>query len=255
MRIPYALASIADRLACRDRFILFDLFCGAGGATRGYQEAGFTVVGVDKKPQPRYVGDLFIQADAREILQEDWFGLVRAVHASPPCKHYTRLRTLRDAQGLKPSDGDFLWETRELLDQWGGLYLIENVMRAPMRHDAILCGTQFDLSWGGRQLQRHRIFEANFKISRKGCRHRGTPWGVYGRLNHEIPNGGATPPTLDAARSLMGISWMNWRELKEAIPPAYTQHLGTQLAAQLELDDREAAECHSTGTRPMSLAM
>jgi DNA (cytosine-5)-methyltransferase 1 len=30
---------------------LLDLYCGAGGASKGYQRAGFYVVGVDINPQ------------------------------------------------------------------------------------------------------------------------------------------------------------------------------------------------------------
>lgn len=59
---------------------LLDLFCGAGGSTRGYQLAGFYVVGVDIKPQPNYCGDEFYQADALNYPLEGF----DAYHASPP---------------------------------------------------------------------------------------------------------------------------------------------------------------------------
>ena len=36
-------------------------------------------------------------------------------------------------------------------------------------------------------------------------------------------------PTLEAARESMGIDWMNWREITQAIPPAYTEYIGAQL--------------------------
>lgn len=31
----------------------------------------------------------------------------------------------------------------------------------------------------------------------------------------------------------MGIDWMTWPGLAQAIPPAYTQHIGEQLIAHL----------------------
>src|SRR6185437_11282689 len=65
-----------------------DLFCGAGGATRGLQLAGFHVTGVDIKPQPRYVGDAFHQADAMTF-PLDGFDFI---WASPPCQKYSLIR-------------------------------------------------------------------------------------------------------------------------------------------------------------------
>lgn len=62
------------------------------------------------------------------------------------------------------------------------------------------------------------------------------PIGVYGKA----PDGRrlftrADGSTQRAARSAletgaaMGIDWMTWDDLREAIPPAYTEHIGWQL--------------------------
>jgi DNA (cytosine-5)-methyltransferase 1 len=79
--------------------ILIDLYCGAGGATKGYQQAGFYVVGVDIAPQPNYCGDAFIQMDALEFMAYlahfGWVSTfehvirlddIAAFHGSPPCQ-------------------------------------------------------------------------------------------------------------------------------------------------------------------------
>ena len=49
---------------------LLDLFCGAGGCTKGYQDAGFYVVGVDISAQPNYCGDEFHLSDV--LLLQPW---------------------------------------------------------------------------------------------------------------------------------------------------------------------------------------
>jgi DNA (cytosine-5)-methyltransferase 1 len=52
-------------------------------------------------------------------------------------------------------------------------------------------------------------------------------------MRDDIPKGGKTADTMDQAREAMGIDWMIWKELVEAIPPAYTEFLGRQLFKHL----------------------
>lgn len=160
---------------------LLDLFSGAGGCTKGYQNAGFWVRGVDLKPQPRYVGQEFIQADALEYLH----ALIRtgeikefdAVHASPPCQAHTSLKTMWNAKQHQ----DLVAPTRDLLQATGLPYVIENVEGAPFGFSIRLCGTMFNLGSGDAELRRHRRFESNVFLMSPRCRHgqRGVV-GVYG---------------------------------------------------------------------------
>jgi len=209
---------------------LLDLFCGAGGAAMGYHRAGFEVVGVDLAPQPRYPFE-FHQADALEY-PLDGFDVV---HASPPCQTFTRAKHLRRAQGKECSSIDCLGSTRDCLRRFGIPYIIENVPGAPMS-GIVLCGTMFGLA-----VRRHRIFETSPAILAPECNHaaQGRPIGVYHRMKDEIPHGGRTARTLDEAQKAMGINWMTWNELKEAIPPAYTEYIGKQLMNTLTGDHHE----------------
>ena len=52
-------------------------------------------------------------------------------------------------------------------------------------------------------------------------------------MRDEIPHGGHTAKSLEQARAAMGIDWMIWPELVEAIPPAYTLHIGKQVIGAL----------------------
>ena len=211
---------------------LLDLYCKAGGASVGYKQAGFDeVVGVDIKKQKRYPYQ-FIQADALEVLNDmDFLRKFDVIHASPPCQTHSATRHLRNAQGKSTDKVDLIPQTREALQKWasesdGGYYVIENVPGAPLLDPIQICGSDFNL-----KVRRHRLFESNFKLVGTGCKHKeqGRPEGIYGSMRDEIPGGGHTAKTIEQAREAMGIDWMIWGELVEAIPPAYTKHIGLQI--------------------------
>ena len=74
------------------------------------------------------------------------------------------------------------------------------------------------------------------------CAHGQRPTlGIYGdhardrRRKASVEHGGQFRATegLAMGRAAMGIDWMNWRELSQAIPPAYTEHLGQYLLAEV----------------------
>jgi DNA (cytosine-5)-methyltransferase 1 len=191
---------------------LLDLFCGAGGAAMGYHWADFEVVGVDKEPMPRYPFE-FHQADALHFLAEHWRDF-DVIHASPPCQTFARVTAWR---GDRASHPDLLGATRGLLRLTGLPHVIENVPEAPLRRDALLCGSQFGL-----RVKRHRVFESNVSLFAllPECRHVDLlPFTHKGER---------------AFADAMGCTWMSNREARQAIPPAYTEFLGAQLLAHLE---------------------
>lgn len=220
---------------------LLDLFSGAGGAARGYQLAGFHVTGVDIAAQPRYVGDVFLQANVLE-LDPEWIAAnFDAVHASPPCQFGTALRS---APGARKDHVNLIPATKLLLAATGLPWVIENVesnaVKPHMRGALRLCGSTFGLGAEGHELRRHRLFLSNVLLFSEACRHRhGAPViGVYGgharrrskahggRGSKDVWTGGH----LGAASAALGVDWMTLAELSEAIPPAFTEYLGHQLA-------------------------
>ena len=85
-------------------------------------------------------------------------------------------------------------------------------------------------------LRRHRGFESNVNLRPAPAdthRTQGRPLGVYGSMRDDIPHGGRTVSSLAEGQALMGIDWLRWDELKEAIPPAYTEWIGQRLLAAL----------------------
>jgi DNA (cytosine-5)-methyltransferase 1 len=205
---------------------LLDLYSKAGGAAMGYHRAGFEVTGVDIKNQKRFPFE-FIQADALEVLKDKAFlNSFDVIHASPPCQTHSSTKHLRNAQGKTTTKIDLIPQTRAALIESGKPYVIENVPGAPLINPIQMCGSAFGLA-----VRRHRLFESNFELIGSICDHKkqGKPVGIYGSMRDEIPNGGHTAKTIQQAREAMGIDWMIWGELVEAIPPAYTEFIGKQL--------------------------
>lgn len=216
---------------------LLDLFCGAGGCSVGYHRAGFDVIGVDINPQPRYPFT-FIQGDALLILaslDEDgapWAAQFDAIHASPPCQDH-----MRGGQHARGATGWMLTATRDHLKAAGVPWVIENVPGAPMRPDYRLCGCMFNLRIADAMLVRERWFETSWQgfEMRPPCHHdlpaatitgKGTPTATRKAIGRNI--------SVADRRALLGVPWMARDESSQAIPPAYTEHIGRQLIAVLE---------------------
>lgn len=179
---------------------LLDLFSGAGGAAMGYARAGFEVVGVDISPQPNYPFE-FVQADALEHIQL------------------------------------LIAEVRELLKQTGLPYVIENVVgaRSELRDPYLLTGEMFGL-----RTSRPRLFETNWTLMvPKSPPRQKDAAAVYGKLDGRRLWTRSDGSELRAVKTLkegseaMGIDWMTWDELREAIPPAYCELVGAQLLAHV----------------------
>lgn len=214
--------------------ILLDLFCGAGGCSVGYARAGFDVVGVDIEEHPDYPYT-FIQMDALEALRRLTLTNVAAIAASPPCPRYSRATPAANRE----KHPDLVEPVRDLLIESGKPYVIENVPGAPLLDPAVYCGSSFAL-----RVRRHRLFESNVKVVAPACDHKsqGQPLGVYGQ-HADRPGGWARPngksrglkaTSVEEAQKAMGIDWMSkWHDLADAIPPAYTEHIGRQLIEQL----------------------
>lgn len=201
-----------------------DLFCGAGGATKGLQQAGFHVTGVDIKAQPRHCGDSFIQMDAMTFLRTQPLAQYDLIWASPPCQRYTCLRSVFDSSKYP----DLIAPVRKLLIGSRRPYVIENVVGAPLRTDLMLCASSFGL-----RSYRHRLFEASFPLV--GMEHKPHVVPVNRRKKNRREHwdaGGFVTVVGDIGSYVgpeaMGINWMTGKELSQAIPPAYSEYIANQ---------------------------
>ena len=238
-----AITGNGDRAVMRPRIL--DLFCCEGGAGMGYHRAGFEVVGVDlfeDYTQARYPFDSF-RGDVFKVLDRIDSWDFDAIHASPPCQRYSITNASRGHDYP-----DLVGPTREALQATGLPYVIENVVGAPLVDPVELCGCMFDLKARDDDgvmlhLQRARLFESNVPLSAPGPHdHSDHEWvgGCYGGARRDkyeakyVRKGGYVPPNKAVVEAYMGIDWMTWKGLHQAIPPAYTEHIGHQLLGHIE---------------------
>lgn len=211
-----------------------DLFCCAGGVSVGLARAGFEVTGVDIAPQPHYRGGTFVQADALTYPLEGF----DFVWASPPCQAYTKLAVLHPEHRAP----DLIAEVRTRLQGAGVPWVIENVEGAPLRTPILLCGSMFPELIA---LRRHRLFESSFWMLSPACNHSVWKWGLpvaasnrrRGRTRRRcvgVYSGGLGTGDYAMWKAAMGIDWMNRKELSQAIPPAYSEWIGTQAIRYLD---------------------
>ena len=250
---------------------LLDLFCCAGGAGTGYARAGFDVFGVDLDPQPRYPFP-FRKGNAVTVLEhllrdgqigwtlpgtacvtcgepphqcvtgfQVWHRLADfdAIHASPPCQRFS---DLAKRNGNAHEWPDLVEPIRELLDETGLPYIIENVEGAPLVEPITLCGAMFPEL----RVYRHRLFESNLSLVApehpkhteltfthdKRKRHYGQPLDLT-TMRVQV-TGGGNAPVWAKRQAMGGLDWMTGHEVNEAIPPAYTEYLGRQLIEHIK---------------------
>lgn len=228
------------------RYRLLELCACEGGATAGYQREGWqvTAVDIDAAALGRNPGDVKVKADALEYLAELGHTF-DAIHASFPCQRWT-------ANGANPAASkypDLITPGRELLDATGRPWVMENVPKAPLRRDLVLCGRQFNLTaldddGMTLHLKRHRVFESNVPLAAPiPCTHpRGIQWaGVYGGARRDkaearnVRHGGYVPPSAKVQSELLGgVPWMTEKGRRECIPPLYARWVSRSLMAALK---------------------
>jgi DNA (cytosine-5)-methyltransferase 1 len=220
----------------KNKPLLLDLYCGAGGSAMGYNRAGFDIIGVDINKQPNFPFE-FIQEDAITYATKNYLKF-DAIHASPPCQAYTRKNyNWGRSRTYHYDHPDLLEPTRSILTEIGLPYVIENLPEAPMNGSLTLCGTMFGL-----KITKHRIFEANWPLPLLvpiSCNHTNTynPWSGSGRSAEKLREAQGTPwiPSSGGASRKEGRTG----DLFNAIPPAYTEFIGSYLLSYLRSKNAE----------------
>lgn len=186
------------------------------------------ITGVDLTPQPRYPFR-FVQADALTYPLEGF----DFIWASPPCQRFSLASLVHKNNGKEYPD--LLTPIRNRLQGLTVPWIIENVPAAPLNtHVVRLCGLMFGL-----KVFRHRCFQTSFVCfglphpSHNGKRigegifsvaGGSGRWKTWGKIQRNVMKG-----TIAEWQDAMGIDWMTRKEITQAVPPAYSAFLASQL--------------------------
>lgn len=226
---------------------LLDLFCGEGGASLGYHQAGFEVTGVDTaRARLKYYPFDWEHEDALEYVYK-YGDMFDAVHASPPCQGYS-IATSALPDRLERYDR-LIPALRDLLLDLGKPYVIENVYNArkEMINPQLLCGRMFGLTAMDTDgvilhMDRHRMFETNWDLTVPEHKKHDASLqvgGSYGGARRDkvearkIRKGGYVPAK-EVQAELLGVSHMSEKGMWLSIPPIYAKYVGTQLKHELD---------------------
>ncbi len=198
----------------------------------GYYRAGFSVVGVDIKPQKNYPFP-FIQTDAVQYILDEGHRYT-GIHGSPPYQRYTKGA---GKAGTRENHPDLIGPTREAMIKSGRPFVIENVeeARRDLQNPVMLCGDFLGLG-----VFRHRLLETSFDLDQpEHPKHSGRIGDgrfvtVTGSTGGSSSRDGWTNGSVDDWRKAMETPWMTYSEMAQAIPPAYTQLAGAALMRYLE---------------------
>lgn len=200
---------------------ILDICCCSGGASWGIYQAArkyhiqVEITGLDIEPQLRYPFNrrtMDLRDLSRAYLEQFDF-----IWASPPCQRYSYAVHPKNRDKYP----DLVAITRDLLLSSGRPFVIENVVKAPIRHDLMLCGEMFGL-----KVFKHRYFEIEgFSVRQPyHAEHEGSV--KYGDFVTTAGSGCDGSGRIVDWQEALGIDWeRNKKKLAEAVPPAFSEYI------------------------------